>query len=76
MRKIVRIIKYIFMPWKRATNALWYQIRAHQRRLNGITFKLNELELALEAGRAQALTKPKRGRPRKQSVKPLNVKGA
>jgi len=76
MRKLVRIVMYVIMPWKRATNALWYQVRQHQKRLNGITFKLNEVELALENGKAVALNKPKRGRPRKQSLKPLNVKGA
>ena len=76
MRKIVRILKYILMPWKKSTNAIWYQVRQHQRRLNGITFKLNELELSLENGKALALNKPKRGRPRKKPLKPLNVKGA
>ncbi len=68
MRKIKRIIMFIIMPWKRATNALWYQVRQHQKRLNGITFKLNEIELALENGK-------RRGRPRKQSLKPLSDKG-
>lgn len=68
MRKIGRIIMFIIMPWKRATNALWYQVRQHQKRLNGITFKLNEIQLALENGKS-------RGRPRKQSLKPLSGKG-
>jgi hypothetical protein len=76
MRKIVRILKYILMPWKKSTNAIWYQVRQHQRRINGITFKLNELELCLESDRAKALSKPKRGRPRKQPSKPLTRKGA
>ena len=56
MRKIGRLVMYIIMPWKRATNALWYQVRIQQKRLNGITFKLNEIQLALENGK-------KRGRP-------------
>ena len=56
------------MPWKKATNALWFQVRNHQKRINGITYKLNELELSLEGvSGAQESSKPRRGRPRKKS---------
>ena len=69
IRRIIRTIKYIFMPWKKATNALWFQVRNHQKRLNGITYKLNELELSLEgvSGKLTESSKPRRGRPRKKS---------
>ncbi len=69
MRRIKRTIRNILMPWKKATNALWFQVRNHQRRLNGISYKLNELELSLESvsGKLAESSKPRRGRPRKKS---------
>ena len=68
MRRIIRTIKYMLMPWKKATNALWFQVRNHQKRINAITFKLNELELSLEGvSGTQESSKPRRGRPRKKS---------
>jgi len=69
MRRVIRILKNMLMPWRKATNALWFQIRNHQKRINGISYRLNELELSLESvsGKLAESSKPRRGRPRKKS---------
>lgn len=72
MRKIKRIVMRILMPWRGTTNALWYQQRSNGQKLNDLSFRVNELELATETVKP---TKAKRGRPRKQSLKPQTLKG-
>ncbi len=62
----------ILMPWKRTTSALWYQQKSNNSKMNDLSFRVNELELAMETARP---SKPKRGRPRKQSSKPRTLKG-
>jgi len=42
-------LKNIFQPWRRTTNALFYQQRTDGKKIKDLTFKVNELELSLES---------------------------
>ncbi len=66
--RLKRMVSNILFPWKKGQRALWYENRQIQKRLNGISWKLNEVQLSFESVKAGSGTaKPKRGRPRKKS---------
>ena len=64
------ILNRIF-PWRFPMRILKMDVAGHKKRLNGISYKLRELELSYEdvSGRLSELEskKPRRGRPRKKS---------
>ena len=63
------ILNRIF-PWRFPMRILKMDVAGHKKRLNGISYKLRELELSYEdvSGRLSELEskKPRRGRPRKK----------
>lgn len=72
IRKLRKVILRILKPWGCQMNSLWYQQRTLNAKISNLAFRVNELELATETVKP---AKAKRGRPRKQPLKPQTLKG-